>query len=76
LTSATGQEVKVRAVRLAGPALAPGESGRLGIETEPPPKEAGEVFSLEIRDAAGRGFVLPEVTIEQPEASPQEGVKP
>lgn len=77
LTSAkTRQPVKVRAVRLAGPALSAGEMGLVGIEAEPPPKEAGEVFRLEVRDATGRGFVLPAVKIEQPEASPQGDVKP
>ncbi len=77
LTSAkTGQPVNVRAVRLAGPALSAGEWGPVGIEAEPPPKEAGDTFRLEVRDTTGRGFVLPEVTIEQPKASPQGSVKP
>lgn len=65
LTSAkTGQPVKVRAVRLAGPAPSAGKGGLVGIETEPPPKEAGDTFRLEVRDATGRGFVLPDVKIE------------
>jgi hypothetical protein len=67
--------VTVRAVRLAGPALSPGEWGLVGIEAEPPPKEAGDTFRLEVRDTTGRGFVLPAVKIEQP-TSPQGSVKP
>lgn len=77
LTSAkTRQPVKVRAVRLEGPALSAGETGFVGIEAEPPPKAAGDVFRLEVRDATGRGFVLPDVKIEQPAAGPQGDVKP
>lgn len=72
----TGQPVKLRAVRLAEPELSPGEGGLVGIETEPLPKEAGDTFRLEVRDATGRGFVLPAVTIEQPAAGPRGDVKP
>jgi uncharacterized protein (TIGR02268 family) len=77
LTSAkTGQPVKVRAVRLAGPALSAGEWGLLGIEAEPLPEGAGDVFRVEVRDATGRGFVLPNLKVEPPKASPQGDVKP
>ncbi len=69
LTSAkTGQPVKVRAVRLTGPAIPPGETGLVGIETDSPPTGAGDVFRLEVWEAAtGRRVAHSDVRIEKPE---------
>jgi uncharacterized protein (TIGR02268 family) len=58
LHGAAGVEVKVLGVHLARPALSPGESSWVVVETDRLPAEAGEVFRLELVDKGG-GRLLP-----------------
>lgn len=58
----------VRAVELDAAQIAPGEVGRLFVEIELP--SSGELFVLELRDAAGRGITIPEVDLSPQERKP------
>ncbi|MFP2958258.1 DUF2381 family protein [Myxococcus sp. 1LA] len=51
----SGERVDVMAVRTKGPAIAPGESGLVVIETKAPPERAGEIFRLEVGEGSEKG---------------------
>jgi uncharacterized protein (TIGR02268 family) len=59
LTRADGTPVKVLAVRMDRPQLAPGETGLVVAETEAPYWEVGTVFRVELREkGGGRNLVI------------------
>lgn len=51
----SGERVDVMAVRMKQPAIAPGESGLVVIETKAPSERAGEIFRLEVGEMGERG---------------------
>lgn len=57
----SGQPVTVRQVTAESEELAPGESGRVWVETDVPPADAGIEFTLEVTGADGRSVQAPKV---------------
>jgi uncharacterized protein (TIGR02268 family) len=68
---ATGAPLKVRAVELEAARIPPGAKGRVFVEAEPPMGEEA-VFTLEVRDAAGRGLTIDRVNLGEVNLSEQE----
>lgn len=57
----TSKAVRVLGIRMKVPRIAPGAKGRVVVETGKPGWLWGTRFHLELRDAAGRGLLIPEV---------------
>ena len=66
LKSATGAPWKVLAVEWESARIAPGATGRVFVEAEPPTGDEG--FVLELRDAMGRGIKLSVVKLSAKES--------
>ncbi|WP_224371974.1 DUF2381 family protein [Hyalangium versicolor] len=58
-----GALVPVRTMAVKPGRIAPGEEGRVAVDAELPSPGAGRVFTLEVRDASGRGFTLDSVQL-------------
>jgi hypothetical protein len=63
LTSKAGKQVKVRAMTAEPGEIAPGQRGRILVETEAPPESAGREFVLELRGRDGRSLSIPTVRL-------------
>jgi uncharacterized protein (TIGR02268 family) len=59
----SGVPVTVLAVEMDAAQIAPGERRHVFVEVEPP--GVGEEFTLELRDEAGRGVTIPEVSLSE-----------
>jgi len=54
----TGQSVRVLGIRMKVPQIAPGEQGRVAVETGVPAWREGTRFHLELQDVAGRRLLI------------------
>jgi uncharacterized protein (TIGR02268 family) len=62
----SGVLLTVRAVEMEPAQIPLGEVGRVFVEVDPP--STGELFALELRDAAGRGITIPDVNLSTQES--------
>jgi uncharacterized protein (TIGR02268 family) len=73
LRSTSGLPVPVRAVSVREGPIKPGEKGQVVVEAEPPPPEAGRIFTLELRAADGRSLTLEHMELLPAAAAPKGG---
>jgi uncharacterized protein (TIGR02268 family) len=71
---AQGTLARARAVRMKGPAIAPGETAFIAVEAVLPPVNSGVKFSLELADASGqRTLVISELELRKDGSKPGRG---
>ena len=63
----SGVQVAVRAVEMDAAQIGPGEVGHVFVQVDPP-TNAGESFTLQLKDAAGIGITIPEVDLSTQES--------